>query len=125
MSFPILCLVNAALTFAALGYSDEHIEMVLETGKDVKINGDDCAFIADPERYRRWNVLGRLIGLKPSPGKVYCSKDFLMMNSETRLRTDKSWSFVPFVNQALLFGKSPKGADAGKDIRQKMSFSDL
>ena len=62
--------------------------MVLRTGKEVKINGDDCAFIADAERYRRWNVLGKLIGLKPSPGKVYCSREFLMMNSETRFRGD-------------------------------------
>jgi len=107
MSFPILCLANCALTFAALGYSDAHIEFCLRTGRDVRINGDDCAFVADRTRFERWNRLGKLIGLTPSPGKVYTSREFLMMNSETHYRKDGKgkWSFVPFVNLPLLLGR--------------------
>jgi hypothetical protein len=77
MSFPILCIVNCAATLVALG---------LKYGPDVpvRVNGDDIAFIANPDSYARWKEVTSKCGLEFSLGKNYISRDFVIMNSELR-----------------------------------------
>jgi hypothetical protein len=88
MSFPILCIVNAAATLVALGqpYRKEF---------PMRVNGDDIAFIADPETYARWKEVTKLCGLEFSLGKNYTSREFVIMNSELRRSPkDLEWEEV-------------------------------
>jgi hypothetical protein len=77
MSFPILCLVNAAATLASQGWS-------FGSKLPLRINGDDIGFITDLEGYTRWKAVTRDCGLEFSIGKNYTSREFLLMNSELR-----------------------------------------
>jgi hypothetical protein len=138
MSFPILCIVNAAATLVALEQS---------YGPEVRIrvNGDDIAFIANPAQYERWKEVTHFCGLDFSVGKNYTSREFVIMNSELRrapirrewetrqseevsyewdgdvlvtvpgalVEHPKPWRFEGFVNQCLLYNTIKKGMDAG------------
>jgi len=139
MSFPILCIVNAAATLVALEK---------EYGPDIQIrvNGDDIAFIANPAQYERWKEVTHFCGLDFSIGKNYTSRQFVIMNSELRrapkerewetrlseeVRYEWSgdelvttqdeethpvpWKFEGFVNQCLLYNTIKKGMDAGQE----------
>jgi len=77
MSFPILCLVNAAATTVALGQRFSYKQKI-------RVNGDDIGFIANPRSYEKWKSVTADCGLEFSLGKNYCSREFLVMNSEIR-----------------------------------------
>jgi hypothetical protein len=77
MSFPILCLVNAAASCAALKQPFNH-------RTKMRVNGDDIGFIANPRSYESWKTVTADCGLEFSLGKNYCSREFLIMNSEIR-----------------------------------------
>lgn len=81
LSFPILCIVNAAV--GRRSYE-------LYSGKTLRvrdcpmlINGDDFAGRSCPEHYRIWQSLVRQIGWSLSPGKSYFSREFVQINSRT------------------------------------------
>jgi hypothetical protein len=132
-SFPILCLVNAALTRYALERSRSRV-----TGrrcylplKGMLVNGDDLLFQCDEETYRTWWETVNAGGLVPSVGKNYFSPDFVVINSTyyyyNRLPTLQQWDSdsdggssnylrsyfeeVPFVNLGLLYGLKRSGDD--------------
>lgn len=140
MSFPILCVVNAAATLTSIGQ---------EFSKDnsLKVNGDDVAFIANDETYATWKQVTKICGLEFSQGKNYISRSFIIMNSELRrppldptttvLRPSCSegppdedglgppeadalveipspWKLEAFLNQSILYRTIKKGSDAGK-----------
>jgi hypothetical protein len=77
VSFPILCLVNAAATLASQGWKFSRV-------LPLRINGDDVGFITNSSGYSSWKAVTRDCGLEFSVGKNYTSRDFLIMNSELR-----------------------------------------
>lgn len=138
MSFPILCIINAAATLVALDCN-------YGPNVPLRINGDDIAFIANNESYERWKSVTAVCGLFLSMGKNYTSREFLIMNSELRrspekmtwetheperlfpeenhtdycpslapIEVPKPWKLEGFVNQSLLYNTVKKGMNAGK-----------
>jgi hypothetical protein len=144
MSFPILCIVNAAASLVSLGqsFSDSY---------PMKVNGDDIAFIANDEEYACWKEVTRICGLEFSLGKNYTSREFIIMNSELRRPPSHGvswtytrgsihgspltcgegtesywcenisweerpalWKLEGFLNQSVLYHKVKKGMDAGE-----------
>jgi hypothetical protein len=141
MSFPILCLVNAAATFAALDWK-------FSRDLPVRVNGDDIGFITDAAGSWRWKKFTRACGLEFSVGKNYTSTEFLLMNSELRRPAEggttwhyeigsfegspdsdddpwrvtvqwtshpKPWKLEGFLNQSILYHRVKKGVDAGQE----------
>jgi len=81
ISFPILCIVNAAVCLMSMEYDQD---CALDLDKiPLMINGDDCLLRVGPEGYSAWNVFGTMAGLSPSVGKVYYSREFCNINSTT------------------------------------------
>lgn len=81
VSFPILCLVNAAICRWALELSTGR-RMRL-TDCPLLINGDDAVMRMNSLGRTAWERIASFCGLNPSPGKVYFSDTFLNMNSTT------------------------------------------
>jgi hypothetical protein len=141
MSFPILCIVNAAASLVALGWA-------FKKNVTMKVNGDDIGFIADGEQYRTWKSVTQVCGLEFSIGKNYTSREFLLMNSELRRppkkgmavhyeigslegcpdsdddpwyctitwkESVKPWKLEGFLNQCILYHRIKKGVDAGQE----------
>jgi hypothetical protein len=139
ISFPILCIVNAAASLAAL-------DRPFNKTTQMKVNGDDIAFICNKEEYELWKYYTRDAGLEFSVGKNYVSTEFLLMNSELRRppsgKTEMRevpydlityiagerhvtpcshqeadwapWKLEGFVNQSILFKLVKKGQRAGQ-----------
>jgi hypothetical protein len=74
LSFPILCIANAA----CIGIIKKQELNNLET----LINGDDILFADSERKIESWKKLTKSIGLKPSIGKNYCAKHFGSINSQ-------------------------------------------
>jgi len=135
VSFPILCMANAALC-----------RMACEIGADRKftladcpllVNGDDCLFRTTMEGYKAWQDAGKIMGLSESIGKTFTSKSYLNINSESFLylpdgkrtvmvvrdgvpvRRPQPYMAVPFVNWGLILGLK-RSAGFG-DEKEKMT----
>jgi hypothetical protein len=141
MSFPILCLVNAAATLAALDWR-------FAKNLPLRVNGDDIGFIADDHEYWLWKKFTGACGLEFSIGKNYTSREFLIINSELRRPPEggmvwrynqvgyegvpdsdddpwrctirwvqqlKPWKLEGFLNQSILYHRVKKGVDAGQE----------
>lgn len=82
-SFPVLCLVNAAMFWA----STEIFENKKISWRDVLIqyrplfNGDDISFLSNIDHYRIWEDVCTGCGLALSPGKNYITDKFININS--------------------------------------------
>jgi hypothetical protein len=80
LSFPILCLLNLLAYKCALerytGRSWDPREL------PCLVNGDDILFQANRSLYDLWLEEIHSVGFKLSPGKNYCSKHFLLINSQ-------------------------------------------
>lgn len=112
ISFPILCLINAAV----LRYCYEIMvgQKVLLTHCPLTVNGDDALMIIPESGYE---LLGRLTskaGLKFSMGKNYCMRNYCVINShlyEASPRMDYfgvnrfRFTRLPYINMGLLCGK--------------------
>jgi hypothetical protein len=113
VSFPVLCLVNAAITRMwferEMGFRIKLREMPL------LVNGDDILFwCPSVEAYARWKETVSRAGLKPSVGKNYTSDSFLVINSQiwsVKRSIDffgqEIWvntGLLPSMNLGLLFG---------------------
>jgi hypothetical protein len=79
VSFPILCLINAALTRYAKEIRDGRKYPLKELA--LLINGDDVGFVTDQLGYDIWKKITRMGGLQFSLGKNFTSPDFLVLNS--------------------------------------------
>jgi hypothetical protein len=79
VSFPILCLINAALTRFSLELEDECSYRLDEL--PLLINGDDVGFVTTARGYEIWKKITRVGGLQFSIGKNFTSRDFLVLNS--------------------------------------------
>lgn len=78
LSFIVLCLGNAVICSLAL----EPVDFTSLASLPLLINGDDGLMLADRSTVLRWEDWSMGVGLKPSVGKVYYSKDFCVINSE-------------------------------------------
>jgi len=123
VSFPVLCIVNAAICRLALEISarwDNRVnnrdrklfkDSFLLNELPLAINGDDAIFRTTESGRYAWGTLASLCGMQPSPGKVYFSRSFLNINSTTFDYIDRrpiggysDFRQVGFVNMGLLLG---------------------
>jgi len=112
ISFPILCIVNAAMCRYVVEQDSGRELDLSEAG--VLVNGDDCLVpISSPERYEAWANVVSVGGLLPSPGKCFLSCRYAQLNSTTY--RGESARLVPFLRTNLLWGLRSKGTMAGKD----------
>lgn len=106
-SFPILCLVNAAITRLALE---------IGSGKKLRIdecratfNGDDVVFRSTKFCSDWWRAIVGLVGLEESVGKTYYSAQFLQINSTNFIKEDQRLVLVKYVNSGLMKGMKRSG----------------
>jgi len=121
ISFPILCIINAAVCKLAVDLTDGPKRNNL-SAYPLLINGDDCAFVASEECKSAWEKIALMAGLEPSVGKTYFSKDFVNINStnflvatatqDSGLDYDMEFRQVPYVNLGLLYGLKRSGGKA-------------
>jgi len=86
-SFPILCIVNAAICRWSLELGSLHkgyfAKKILLKEAKLCVNGDDAVMVSNPVVSEIWSRVSTFVGLAPSIGKVYDSRWFLNMNSMT------------------------------------------
>jgi hypothetical protein len=89
ISFPILCLINAAVTRLAMEmggwfgpWDGSGTPKRPLTDYPILINGDDVGFQANSAIYGIWKWVTQAAGLKFSLGKNYTHKGFLILNSQ-------------------------------------------
>jgi hypothetical protein len=79
VSFPVLCIANAALCRWAMELSES--KPIQLSQAPLLINGDDAALRAKSTVYHFWRRITGFCGLKESLGKTYLSKNFVEINS--------------------------------------------
>lgn len=111
VSFPVLCIVNLALTRYALELRRGERIKLIDSG--ILVNGDDVLFQTDEEGYRIWKSVTASGGLRFSLGKNYVSRTWCMINSTLFLYSEVPDYFgclvpqfypVPWLNLGLLRG---------------------
>lgn len=108
ISFPVLCVANAAICRMAVEESRGQRLTLFQT--PMIINGDDCLFPSTAEGYDLWKRAGRAIGLKPSVGKNYVSKTLAVINSQEYRRHTTELGLTSLVtrtgyhNLGIIFG---------------------
>lgn len=86
LSFPVLCVANAACLAIIKDCSLEDLPAL--------VNGDDILFRADSLPIRKWKTLTKSIGLKPSIGKNYQHRLFGSINSQLLVKVDNKHQHV-------------------------------
>lgn len=129
-SFPILCLINMAMSRFALeqqehcDYGCYSVDGEQRMGLSIErsgicVNGDDIAFVTNDEGYALWEHITARAGLLKSVGKNYCHKDFVCLNSMffevereysiwTDFKMSYSYKYIPFTNYGLMIGSNGK-----------------
>jgi hypothetical protein len=122
VSFPVLCIANAAFCRWSLELATER-KCPLRTAP-LLINGDDCLFRIPRDGQRIWEEICSFGGLEPSVGKFYCSRNFVQINSTNYIRREEPldvkydcaagtraqyFSLVKYVNLGLLYGFKRSG----------------
>jgi len=116
VSFPVLCLVNAAVNIVYL----EHVNGRKFDGYwhvPVRVNGDDCLVgTSDPAP---WAAFVSACGLSPSVGKNYVHERVAVINSQCYQRIpfgsmfhEDDWEEVVALNVGLLYGKGRASTSA-------------
>jgi len=122
VSFPILCLVNAAVNRYVMEQSYDQEFSLLETG--MLINGDDCLLHLPQRCYPLWQACTSAVGLKMSVGKNYFSDRFVVINSRTFVPRGSGLSQlfglpyaekVPFINPGNLHGVGRVLSQSGEE----------
>ncbi len=114
ISFPILCLINAAICRMSIEYDrDETLSL---SDCPLMVNGDDCLLRVTPLGYAAWNTFGTMAGLAPSVGKVYFSREFCNINSVTFVYTERdideiAFTYVKTLRLGLVFGNKRSQAE--------------
>lgn len=119
-SFPILCIINAAVCRYAIERSCNQ-SLRLDCCP-LLINGDDALFRLDIGCYQSWWDMVTQCGLTPSLGKNYISEHFALVNSELHIvrgdilsREGHSFEFCPFVNLGIIAGKQKVLSDTRRE----------
>jgi hypothetical protein len=79
VSFPILCIVNAAVCRWALEVEYYKPKKLRDCA--LLINGDDCLLKVTERGYKAWKVISSYFGLSPSLGKFFLTDEFAQINS--------------------------------------------
>ena len=123
-SFPILCIVNAAMCRFSKEIAEKRpYKLKDNVSKEVLINlryppstqtmclginGDDCIFDGPIGRIRpAWEFITKMVGLESSIGKTYFSRNMCTVNSRVfrREKDSDSWVESKFINFGLLYGR--------------------
>jgi hypothetical protein len=115
LSFPFLCLINAAIFRYA--YEQYYGVRVRLDDLPLLINGDDIIFRAVEDFYPFWREQIQRVGYKPSIGKNFVSRSFANINSAYyTVETVNNFHYVnkkvPFVNMGLIMGRGKGDSDA-------------
>jgi hypothetical protein len=112
LSFPILCIVNAALCSAPLRSRKEYRRCRLST-LPILVNGDDCGMVYTRKEYAVWKDLASEAGMSPSVGKCYYSREMIQLNSELYSydQANCKFSYTPYLNFGLCLPFVSKGGE--------------
>jgi len=110
LSFPILCIVNAAICKLAYELGDWSSDGMELRDCPILVNGDDCVMDFNHSQKSYWEQISAQVGLSPSIGKCYYAKGWLQINSTNFLMAkDGSFSEVPYINFSLASRCKSKG----------------
>jgi len=133
ISFPILCIVNLAVTLHVMEQEFDCSIDLSEGECPVKVNGDDILFTLPLTSYDTWSDWVTVAGLAPSVGKNYTSREYCMINSKL-FRLPWDWDIpssyvqhprlgpqlIPQLNLGLIRGgKSVLSGDLLSALRKK------
>lgn len=134
LSFPILCIVNAAMNRFVIELSQGGLRQRMGL-KDcpLLINGDDVAAVLHDTCYPFWNEVVADGGLIPSVGKNYFSKEFVIINStyfraRNTMLEGEVLQKVPCLKTGLLCyqkGSKFQVQEAGKVVSLDPTVNDL
>lgn len=127
VSFPVLCIANAALCRWAIEVAQQRKRLLRDCA--LLINGDDCLFRTTEAGLKHWKTITSFCGLNPSVGKFFFTRDFAQINSVNFRRSqvphydvnpDGSRSLrllecTKFVNLGLLLGLKRSGEQVGSE----------
>lgn len=112
ISFPFLCLANAALCRWALEIAE--CRKVSLYNSPILINGDDNLIASKSERYHYWwKMICAIAGLDSSIGKTYFNQRFAVINSQHFDFSEGRWIERKYINMGLFYGmkRSLSGPD--------------
>jgi hypothetical protein len=146
ISFPFLCLANAALCRYAMEITDFANYKIVdrpikgyETAR-LLINGDDCVFPGKVDiLFSNWKLVAGFGGLESSVGKTFKSRKFLTINScqySYRVKSngwedlsgsdcDYSYEEIQYVNMGLVYGQKKDGSSGKPFYRMGAIHRDL
>jgi hypothetical protein len=115
VSFPILCLINAAVCRWSMELTSGRKISLVEA--PLLINGDDCVFFGGRNLFSTWEKMANQVGLEKSLGKTYFAKSFCSINSRTYVLPGGNFArgFLPvqYVNYRLLAGNARSNGAVG------------
>jgi len=116
ISFPFLCLLNAAVCRMALELDMGSFGHKLRK-LPFLVNGDDCILMGSINLMKLWETIIQCVGLSSSIGKTYFSKRIIVMNSMLFIDYEKngSWEKIPHVNMGLMHLQNKSGPCAELD----------
>ena len=140
ISFPVLCLANAAMCRWAMEVGDKRVWKLNDAA--LTINGDDVALRSSSETYQYWSVITNFGGLIESIGKTFRSREWVSINSTLYERTGEAFELddlrpdgtkvkraavlrqVNHINMGLLTGmKRNGGYFSTKDFSDGVTFA--
>jgi len=145
ISFPFLCLANAALCRFAMEVSDlknyKIVDRYIEGYETARllINGDDCVFPGKNGIFLKWKQIAAFGGLESSVGKTFCAKDFMTINScqfsysestfswedYSGLISDFVYETIKYVNMGLVYCQKKDGTRGKPFYRMGAVHRDL
>jgi len=145
ISFPFLCLANAALCRFAMEVNDggnyKVVDRYIEgyTTARLLINGDDCVFPGKAGLFETWEKIAAFGGLESSVGKTFCSKRFMTINScqysysestsswedDSGQIFDYAYETIKYVNMGLVYCQKKDGTRGKPYYRMGAVHRDL
>lgn len=132
VSFPILCIANAALCRMSLEDANQYGQKYKLTKKGdgllapLLINGDDCLLRGTKGVLRPiWEGHCSMAGLESSVGKTYFSQTFCTINSTIFDFKDGHWIESKYINLGLMRGKKRMGAGLKKEFQPQVPLHQL
>lgn len=136
VSFPILCIANAALCRWSIELSKNKILKLRDTS--LMVNGDDCAFRTTIQGFHYWKSITTFAGLTPSIGKFFLTRDFVQINStnfkyliecdsktlDTSCGVLRNLHFkeIKYINTGLLYGLKRSGEMETEKMKARDGF---
>lgn len=134
ISFPFLCIANAALCRMAMEIANSKVYRVRDkpfpgSGKicPLLVNGDDCLLSGIRGRIRPlWEAICAFAGLESSIGKTYFSESFCTINSTIFERNmGGRWVEQKYINLGLMKGLKRMGAGGNKSFNSQVDLHQL